>query len=198
MNWKRKRIRGIRRYFRNLQQRAKQPSEMRLVDFIWLARHQQTFLSVKFDPWLSPEAIPRQQEFRALWLARFLQILPHWYAQLKRTYPVFYLAIELYEPTVEEFWHSRLAVAVNERRRLYENYLGDKQDMPLPQEYLAVPGIDAFNWQAYARLACYTPEEFEQFGPELAAKPSKLGKTKQGEPCIIVQWGWVWVGQIRD
>ena len=88
MNWARKRIRGLRRHFRNLRQRAKRPSEMRLVDLIWLARHQQTYHQVVADPWLSHEQVPQQQAFRALWVERFVRTFPHWHAQLKSRYPV--------------------------------------------------------------------------------------------------------------
>lgn len=196
MNWGRKRIRGLRRHFRNLRQRAKRPSEMQLVNLTWLARYQQTFLTVIANPWVSCEEVPRQQEFRALWLERLLRTFPHWHAQLKSGYSAFYLAVELYEPTAERFCLSRLAVAVNERRLLYENRLGVAQDIPLPLEYLAVPGIETLDWRAYAHWSSgYTPEEFKQAGPELANMPHRLGETKQGEPCVIVQLGWVWVGQ---
>ena len=116
MNWSRKRIRGLRRHFRNLQQRAIKPSELRLVDLEWLARFQQTYHNVLTAPWDGCEEVPQKQEFRALWVARFLQIFPHWHAQLKRRYPTFYLAIWLYEPTDEAFCQSRIVVAVNERR----------------------------------------------------------------------------------
>lgn len=198
MKWNRKRIRGLRRHFRNLRQRAERPSEMRQVDVTWLANYQQTYHNVIAHPWQSCRYVPRKQEFRTLWVARFARTFPHWNAQLKSKYSAFYLAIWLYEPAAEDFCHSRIMVAVNERRLLYENRFGVAQDVPLPSEYLAVPGIEALDWRAYARLASYTPEEFEEAGPELANRPHKPGETKQGEPCIIVQFGWVWVGQARN
>lgn len=178
MNWGRKRIRGLRRHFRNLRQRAKRPSEMQLVDLTWLARFQQTFLTVIADPWLSCQEVPRKQEFRALWVERFVRTFPHWHAQLESKYSAFYLAIELYEPTAEQFCQSRLGVAVNERRLLYENRFGVAQDRLLPSEYLAVPGIETLDWRAYARWSSpYTPEEFEQAGTRLASRPHKLVET---------------------
>jgi hypothetical protein len=198
MNWGRKRIRGLRRHFRNLRQRATKPSELRLANDIWLARHQQTGFKVIADPWLSCKEVPRKQEFRALWVERFVRTLPHWHAQLKDRYSAFYLAIHLHEPTPESFCESRLRAAVNERRLLYENLFGVAQDLPLPAEYRAVPGIEALDWRAYARLASYTPEEFEQAGPELATRPHSLEATAQGDACVIVQFGWVWVGQARE
>jgi hypothetical protein len=197
-NLGRKRIRGLRRHFRNLRQRATKPSEMRLVDDTWLARHQQTALNVIADPWLSCKEVPRKQEFRALWVERFVRALPHWHAQLKSKYAAFYLAIELYEPTAEDFCQSRLGVAVNERRLIYENRFGIAQDRPLPVEYLAVPEIEALEWRAYARLASYTPEEFEQASNELVTRPHKLAETAQGKPCVMVHFGWVWVGQAQE
>lgn len=196
MNWTKKRIRGLRRHFRNLRQRAKKPSEMRLVDLTWLALCQQTYHQILADPWLSHEEVPRKQEFRALWVERFLRTFSHWHTQLKRRYPSFYLAIWLYEPTVEDFRQSRLMVAVNERRLLYENRFGVAQDIPLPLEYVAVPGIEGLDWLAYARQRSYTPKEFEQAGPELANRPHKHAETEQGEPSIIVHFGWIWVGQV--
>ena len=198
MNWTRKRIRGLRRHFRNLRQRAKRPSEMRVVDLTWLARYQQTYHNVIADPWLSHEDVPRKQAFRALWVERFVRTFPHWHAQLKSRYPTFYLAIWLYEPTAEDFRHSRIMVAVNERRLLYENSFGVVRDRPLPLEYAAVPGIETLDWKAYARQHSYTPEEFEQAGPELANRPHQHGETEQDQPSIIVHFGWIWVGQARN
>ena len=198
MNWGRKRIRGLRRHFRNLRQRAKRPSKMRPVDLTWLAHSQQTYHKVIAHPWLSCKYVPRKQEFRALWLARFVQTLPYWYAQLKRKYSAFYLAIELYEPTAEDFCQSRLMVAVNERRLLHENLFGVAQDMPLPVEYMAVPGIETLDWRAYAQQCSYTHEEFERAGTRLANRPHRQVETVQGESSIIVHFGWVWVGQARN
>ena len=198
MNWTRKRIRGLRRHFRNLRQRAKRPSEMRAVDLTWLARHHQTYHNVIADPWLSHEKVPRKQAFRALWVQRFFRTFPHWHAQLKSRYPAFYLAIWLYEPMAEDFCQSRIMVAVNERRLLYENRFGVAQDRPLPFEYAAVPGIETLEWKAYARQRSYTPEEFEQAGPEVANRPHQHAATEQGEPSIMVHFGWIWVGQARN
>ena len=198
MKWSRKRIRGLRRHFRNLRQRATKPSELRLVDLEWLTRFQQTYHNVLADPWTSYKKVPQKQGFRALWVARFLQTFPHWCVQLKSRYPTFYLAVWLYEPTAEYFWQSRIMVAVNERRLLYENHFGAAQDIPLPVEYVAVPGIETLHWQAHPQVLRYTPEEYTQAGPSLANKPHTLGETKQGEPCLFVQVGWVWVGQARN
>jgi len=164
----------------------------------WLTRYQATYFKVIADPWACCKEVPRQPEFRAFWVEHFVRTLPQWHAQVKNKYPAFYLAIWLYEPTAEDFCHSRIQVAVNERRLRYENAFVDAQDVPLPLEYLAVPGIKTLDWRAYARLASYTPEDFKQAGPELANKPHELGKTAQGEPCIIVQFGWVWVGKARN
>lgn len=195
MNWSRKRIRGLRRHFRNLRQRATKPSELRLVDLEWLARFQQTYHTVLTGPWAGCKEVPRKLEFRALWVARFLRTFPHWHAQLAGRYPTFYLAIWLYEPTDEAFCQSRIMVAVNERRLLYENLFDAAQAIPLPVEYMAVPGMKTLHWQAHPQVLRYTPEAFAQAGPRLANKPYKLGETKQGEPCLFVQVGWVWVGQ---
>jgi hypothetical protein len=196
MNWGRKRIRGLRRHFRQLQQRATRPSEMRLVDLTWLARFQQTFLTVTAAPWASCREVPRQQMFRALWVQRLLHTLLHWHAQLKHRYPTFYLAIQLHEPTPDRFCQSRLVAAVNERRRLYENAYGDAQDTPLPAEYASMPGIDALEWRAYIKWSSpYSREEFAQAGTWLANTPHKAGSTDQGTPCIFVELGLVWVGQ---
>lgn len=198
MNWSRKRIRGLRRHFRNLRQRAKRPSELRLVDLTWLAHSQQTYHNVVADPWLSHKAVPHKPAFRALWIERFLRTFPYWHVKLKSRYPAFYLAIWLYEPTDEDFRQSRIMVAVNERRLLYESRFGTAQDRPLPLEYAAVPGIEALDWKAYARQRSYSPEEFEQAGPELANRPHQHAVTEQGEPSILVRFGWIWVGQAHN
>jgi hypothetical protein len=199
MNWTRKRIRGLRRHFRHLQQRATRPSKLRLVDLTWLARFQQTFLTVTADPWASCQEVPRYQAFRALWVQRLLHTFPHWRAHLKRRYPTFYLAIQLHEPTPSQFCQSRLVAAVNERRWLYENAYGVAQDIPLPTEYATIPGIEALEWRTYIKWSSpYSLEEFAQAGTWLANIPHKGGVTNQGEPCIFVQLGLVWVGQVPN
>jgi hypothetical protein len=194
MKWKRTRIRGLRRHFRNLRQRAKKPSEMGLGSLEWLTHFQQTYHKVIADPWANCNKVPQKPEFRALWVKRFLCTFPYWQTQLRRRYSDFYLAIWLYEPTAEDFCESRLMVAVNERTLFYKNYFGAAEDIPLPAEYLALPGIETLNWQAYPRLGSFSPEEFEAAN-WLANKPYKLGVTEQGESCIIVHFGWRWVGQ---
>lgn len=195
MKWKRTRIRGLRRHYRNLRQRAKEPTKMRLADLEWLAGFQQTYHKVVADPWANCKEVPQKQEFRVLWINRFLRTFPHWQAELRRRYSDFYLAIWLHEPTAEDFCHTRLVVAVDERKLFYENYFGVPEDIPLPAEYLAIPGIETLNWQAYPRLGSYTPEEFEEAATWVANRPHKSGVTEQGEPCITVHFGWCWVGQ---
>lgn len=197
-NWGRKRIRGLRRHYRNLRQRAQRPGDMRGGVLTWLARYQATYFNVIADPWACCKEVPRQPAFRAFWVAHFVRTLHHWHAQVQKEYPAFYLAIWLYAPTAEDFCHSRIQVAVKERRLRYENVFVEAQEVPLPLEYLAVPGIETVDWQAYAQLVSYTPEDFEQAGPKVTNKPCKQGKTGQGEPCILVQFGWVWVGQARN
>jgi hypothetical protein len=89
--------------------------------------------------------------------------------------------------------------AVNERRWLYENAYGVAQDIPLPTEYATIPGIEALEWRTYIKWSSpYSLEEFAQAGTWLANIPHKGGLTNQGEPCIFVQLGLVWVGQVPN
>ncbi|GGG61525.1 hypothetical protein GCM10011378_41940 [Hymenobacter glacieicola] len=169
---------------------------MRLADLTWLARYQQTYHKVIADPWACCQEVPHQPEFRALWLERFLHTIHQWHSQLKRRYSNFYLAIWLHEPTAEGFCHSRLMVAVAERSRYYESLFSDAQEMPLPLEYLTVPGIETLTWRAYPREALFTPDEYAQAASWVSNKPHTRGVSKQGKSCIRVQFGWEWVGQI--
>ena len=89
-------------------------------------------------------------------------------------------------------------MAVYERRLRYERLFDAAPDIPLPGEYAAVPGSETLHWQARPQVLRYTPEAFAQAGPRLANKPYRRGETKQGEPCLFVQVGWVWVGQARN
>lgn len=203
MSWKpysaRKRLRGLRRHYRLLRQRATAPSQLKPIDWLWLARHQQTFLSVLTDPWPTYQEVPHKPAFRAAWLAHLRLTLAAWQAQLQPKYSSPYLALELYEPTIE-FWHSRLVVAVEQQRQLYQERGGSTssaaQAIALPAEYAAVAGIHDLDWCAYARHWVYTVADYEQAGAAVTARPHEVGVTAQGAPCVLVHAGWMWVGQL--
>lgn len=187
-----KRIRGLRRHFRLLRQLAAAPAALREVDHLWLKNYRQTFCNVMVSPWSWGQPPPRA--FRQLWAEHLVRTFQHWSRQLDSHHPDNHLALWLYPSTTNEFQQSRLIVTLGERRRIFDELLGELLPIPLPQEYCRIPGIDAIQWQAYARLQHFSPQRFADSSEWAAGKPYWPGTNAAGKPGIIVQHGWVWVG----
>ena len=187
-----KRIRGLRRHFRLLQQLAAAPKALEDIDHLWLENYRQTFCSVMVSPWSFDQ--PPPQAFRQLWVEHLVRTFQLWFQQLDNLYPNKHLAIWLFPSTTKRFQQSRLIVTLGERRRIFDELLGEPLPIPLPHEYCNVPGIDAIRWQAPARLEYLSPQRFAENSEWVAGKPYWPGTNTAGKRGIIVQDGWVWVG----
>ncbi len=184
-----KRVRGLRRHWRRHQQWA---TKLTLPNLAWLAGHESDRDQLGLAPWNVHERPPLA--FRRLWARRLLTDLQQWRAQLVPLYPDVYLAIYLYD---SRFGLSQVIAAIGTRKPRYERRrFGPEQDIPLPSEYRDLPGVADLIWTAHAEVDVFMPDEFAAFGRWGKRKPHWLASTTDGDDCVVVQTGWVWVGRV--
>jgi hypothetical protein len=190
---RRKKFRGFRRYFRwyHQQARATIPAA---INWEWLARYDQYYIKViDLEPWGIHPKPP--QAIRQDWIKHLVRTFHHWNAQLQALYPSYYLALEIQDP---KFGESRLQIAMGEARRLYKNerWKTHPLKLPLPKEYQTIPEIQPLQWQAYAKILEYEPDEFAEAGKRLLHKPHWSRQSATGEHFLEVQFGRIWIGTL--
>jgi hypothetical protein len=183
-----KRVRGLRRYWRRHQQRAMVPTAPSLAH---IARYKYDYDHLGLAPWTVHGRPPAA--FRRLWATRLLTDLQQWREQLTPLYPTLYLAIWLYDM---RFGKSQVVMAIEERQPYYEHFFGEAQPIPLPSEYEDLPGVADLTWSAHEEVDVFSPEEFAELGKWGARKRHWLAMTTDGEACVVMQTGWVWVGRV--
>ena len=156
-----------------------------------LQQHQRTHRKLGLAPWAISEKPPLA--IRRLWVSRLVADFQQWREGLAAHYPDFYLAVWLFEPA---FGESQLVAAVKDELNFYDNTFGEPLTKPLPAAYLALPGVAALHWTARARLDAYWPDEFADLPAWQRQRPYWKHISRTGERMIIVQTGWVWVGQL--
>ena len=184
----RKRIRGLRRLFRQHQRRAAVPEalSLRLLESIHINTEQ-----LGIAPWTVHGKPPCA--IRQLWASRLLADFFEWQRQLAPLYPSFYLAIRLFDP---RFGLSQLDVAIHEQQTYFERrFRHEGESVPLPLEYQSIPGADKLHWTAYAEVDVFDFEEFAELGAWGSRKPHWEAESNYG-PGMVVQTGWFWVGQL--
>jgi len=127
-----------------------------------------------------------------LWVSRLVADFQHWQAALAARHSNFYLAVWLFEPN---FGESQLVTAVEDELGFYNHIFGDATGQPLPAAYLSLPGVGALRWTARAQLTGYWPDEFAELPAKQRARPFWEKVLATGERLMMVQTGWVWVGQ---
>jgi hypothetical protein len=183
----RKKIRGFSRFWRDHQQRASLPQPFDLGYFAKVGRDAH---KLGLYPWAVSEKPP--QVIRQLWVARLTADFHSWHRKLAAHYADFYLAVWLYEP---EFGRSQLVAGFEERAVWSETLFGELEKPPFPAEYQALPGVAGLHWTARPEITTLWPEEFA--GPDTweQRKPHRTTQLSTGETIIVVQIGWIWVGQ---
>jgi hypothetical protein len=185
----RKRIRGLRRLFRQHQRWAAVPEELSLSLFE-RAHSQREQLGIA--PWTVHGKPPLA--IRQLWANRLLTDFFEWQRQLTPVYLKFYLSIRLYDP---RFGLSQLDAATHEQQAYFERRFGDEgEDVPLPFEYQSLPGAAQLRWTCYAEVDVYGVDEFAEYYAWYKRKPYWSAQNSNGEDCVVVQTGYVWVGRV--
>lgn len=185
-----KRIRGLRRHWRDHQGRAAIAERLSLPS---IEKYQYTSAQLGLSPWSVHGKPPLA--FRKLWVSRLVADFHQWHQELSFSHPDAYLAVWLYEP---RFGKSQVSAATNRMKIRYEEIFDEadaEADMPLPIEYQSLPGVAALRWTCHAELESFWPDEFVECGAWASSKPHWEYQTPDGETYVAVQVGWVWVGK---
>jgi len=183
----RKRLRGLRRHWRNHQQRATVSGALNLS---FIADYHYDYSQLGLAPWTVYGRPP--VAFRRLWATRLLSDLRQWQEQLTPLYPGLYLAIYLYD---NHFGLSEIAAAIGRQKSYYESRFQGAYPIPLPIEYQSLPGVSELIWTAHAEVDVFSPDEFAELGAWGTHHRHWSATTTDGDDCIVVQRGWIWVGR---
>jgi len=184
----RKRIRGLRRHWRKHQQWAAAPQALSL-DLMESVHYNTEQLGIA--PWTVHGKPPRA--IRQLWASRLLADFFAWQRQLMASYSDFWLSIRLYD---HRFGLGQLDAAIHEQQAYFERRFQDEgMDIPLPPEYQSLPGAAQLRWTCYPVLDGLRPDEFTEQYAWYKKKPYWTDQDADGEEWIVVQTGYVWVGQ---
>jgi hypothetical protein len=70
---------------------------------------------------------------------------------------------------------------------------------PLPAEYRALPGAEKLTWQTYPWEILVDSFDYPDGWPAwVLAKPHYLCQPEANDEYLMVQTGWVWVGQAAE
>ncbi|MBC6699493.1 hypothetical protein [Hymenobacter sp. BT190] len=121
----------------------------------------------------------------------------NWQQQLQAQPEPFYLATWLVQGP--EFAHSsQVVVGIQKKIEWYSARFGDPDPAgpPLPPEYRALPGADTLTWQPYPWEVLVDSFDYPAGWPAWALeKPHYLCQPEDNDAYLLVQTGWVWVGQ---
>lgn len=186
----RKKVRGFGRHLRAHQQRAAVP--VNPIHFAGLAEHHYENKWLGLAPWRVDDKPPHP--IRRLWVEHLINGFFSWQRSLQSYPHDYFLAVRIREP---QFADSRLTVGIEEWKTRYEDVYSEPEDMlPLPQEYRNIPGVNDLHWTTHRMTYQCTKEYFED-DREMGMKfPHFWPYTDEdGNPMVLVQIGWVWVGQ---
>ncbi|MBD2716950.1 hypothetical protein KBK19_18035 [Microvirga sp. STR05] len=187
---RRRKVRGSKRRLKHLVHQsviAAPLSEPRL------QRYGYDYNKLGLGPWHHRQP---PQRVRQLAARHLLTTFFDWQRQLGAQPEPFYLAIWLVD---SDFAHSSQVVAgIRERREWYHSLFGkpDPAGPPLPAEYQLLPGADQLTWHPHPREVELDVFDYPGGWPAWALrKPNRLRPSGEGGECMLVQTGWVWVGQ---
>ncbi|PJJ60192.1 hypothetical protein [Hymenobacter chitinivorans] len=187
-----KKIRGYRRKLRGLQQDCAHHSPL---DAAELFRSHYDYAKLGLGAWhWHGQRLPKA--VRQLAAQKLLRTFGQWQGQLTRQAGPFYLAVWL---TEADFAHTSQVVAgIQERIPWYQDVFGPAvpDAPPLPPEYQQLPGADHLSWTTHAHEEWLDTFDYPNGWPahELR-RPHRFHTAEDGEQYLIVQIGWVWVGQ---
>jgi hypothetical protein len=137
------------------------------------------------------------KQVRQLAARHLLTTFRAWQRQLQAQQEPFYLAIWMVQGA--EFAHSSQVVAgLGERLTRSACMFGapDASGPPLPAEYRALPGANQLTWHAHPWEVLVDSFDHPGGWPAWAlAKPYYLCQPEDNDEYLMVQTGWVWVGQ---
>jgi hypothetical protein len=189
-----KKGRGGKRHLRRLQHDSKTPG------WLWLPGLQKwhyQYEKLGLAPWhwhhRQPPRIVRQLAVQHLLTTFFA-----WQPELAALNEPVYSAVWLVE---SEFAHSsQVAVGIRECVENYQNRHGDPiEDAPsLPTEYQQLPGADRLSWTTHSWQVLHEDCDYPNGWPHYLLRLPHYDYYWQGRTFLVVQTGWVWVGQLRE
>ena len=189
---RKKKIRGFRRFLRDHAYRAALPHTL---DLEYLQETHREYVKLGLFPWSVDSKPPLP--IRQLWVTRLVDDCVRWHTELAPDYADFYLAVWLYEP---DFGRSQVVAGIAEKQAWYEQVFAEvaKADAPpFPAEYQQLLGVADLHWTAWAEITTCWPEDLLDVDAWALKKPHWPGNTADGRAVIVVQIGWVWVGQVQ-
>ena len=136
------------------------------------------------------------QRVRQLAARHLLTTFFDWQQQLEANLEPYYLAIWLVEPAFAH--NSQVVAGIRERREWYQNQFGasDPAGPPLPAAYRALSGANELVWQAHPWEVWLDIFDYPEGWPTWTRrKPHYAYTHTDGSLYLVVQTGWVWVGQ---
>lgn len=163
-----------------------------------LQRYTYDYDKLGLGPWHWHHQQPPQR-VRQLAARHLLTTFLDWQHQLRAQPKPFYLAIWLVGP---EFAHSsQVVTGIGERQARYGGMFGepDSTGPPLPPEYQQLPGAGQLTWTTHPWYVGLEAFDLPHGWPAWAlTKPHYVHHLEGAGTCLMVQTGWVWVGQVAE
>lgn len=190
-----KKIRGGKRHLKRLQDEGTRAASLSIGT---LLEHQYYYEKLGLHPCHWHHRQPPKQ-VRQLAAQHLLTTFFAWQPVLTALAEPVYAAVWLVGP---EFAHSSQVVAgIGTRADYYRTMFGAPapEGLPLPAEYRELPGANKLTWQTHRWEVWYDADDFPAGWPaSLLQHPHYEHEYSDGRLFLIVQTGWVWVGQLAD
>ncbi|RSK33294.1 hypothetical protein [Hymenobacter metallilatus] len=188
-----KKIRGGKRHLRYRQAESTWAAPLS-VDA--LLNRQYYYEKLGLHPWhwhhRQPPMLVRQLAAQHLLITFFA-----WQLELAVLTEPVYAAVWLVGP---EFAHSsQVIVSIRKMADRYQNRFGEpsSEGPPLPAAYRELPGAAKLRWQPHPWEVVVDSFDYPNGWPEWALeKPHCLCQPEGNDEYLLVQTGWVWVGQL--
>ena len=188
-----KQIRGGKRHLRRLQAESTWAVPLS-IDILLERRYYDEKLGLY--PWhwhhRQPPKLVRQLAAQHLLTTFFA-----WQPALTALSEPVYAAVWLVGP---EFAHgSQVVAGIGAKADYYRTLFGEPvpEGPPLPVEYLELPGADKLTWQTYPWHIFVDSFDYPDGWPAWALeKLHSLCQPEDNDEYLLVQTGWVWVGQL--
>ena len=190
-----RKVRGGKRHLQRLVQRSRTAE---LLDRQMLQRYGYDRNKLGLGVWHWHYRQPPQR-VRQLAALHLLATFFDWQRELQNQPEPYHLAIWLVEP---EFAHSSQVVAgIGERRTRYSGMFGDPDPAgpPLPPEYRLLSGSEILTWTTHPWYLGLDQLDYPTGWPAWTLhKPHYTHYFEGSGDYLMVQTGWVWVGQAAD
>lgn len=188
-----KKIRGKRRRFARLRQRYQRAAAE--LNHAELQHRHYVHEQLGLGPWHWHQRQP-PKAVRRVAAHYLLNTFLAWEQQLQNQPEPYYLAVWLVSPDFAR--SSQVVAGVQARINWYATGFDDAvpDGPPLPPEYRQLPGAGQLTWRTHRWEAMLDRFDYPTSWPAWALrKPHRPHQAPNGEKYLLVQTGWVWVGQ---